>query len=71
MTDLLREGFRVVSVVAPSPQLRIFFLSKLDVLAKCAEEAKLTQPPPPNFNPRDYAPEFETKMECSRLAKSR
>jgi hypothetical protein len=73
MTDLLQQGFRLVSVVAPSPQLRIFFLSNGGILAKCSEEQTLAKPPPVplNFNPRDYTPELETKIECARLMKSR
>jgi hypothetical protein len=72
MTDLLQDGFQLVSVVAPNPQLRIFFLGKSGAIAKCSEEAKLTEPPSaPNFNPRSYAPELATRIECSQLTRSR
>jgi hypothetical protein len=80
MTDLLQEGYRLVSVVAPSPQLRIFFLSKDGMVAKCTEEATQPPPPPPPvagpkgkplIDPRDYARGIESKIECSRLSKSR
>jgi len=47
MSDLLLEGYRPVSVIAPSSHLRIYFLSSGSLLAKCTEEATLTQPPPP------------------------
>ena len=47
MTDLLLEGYRPVSVIAPSSHLRIYFLSSGSLLAKCTEEAALTRPPPP------------------------
>ena len=47
MTDLLLEGYRPVSVIAPSSHLRIYFLSSGSLLAKCTEEATLTRPPPP------------------------
>jgi hypothetical protein len=75
MTDFLQEGYQLVSVTAPSPQFRIFFLSKPGMIAKCSEEAKLAPPPiaggKPDFDPRGYAPAVGTKFECSRLAKSR
>jgi len=41
MTDLLSEGYRLVSVVAPK------------------------------FDPREFVPDLETKIECSRLVKAR
>ncbi len=47
MTDLLLEGYRPVSVIAPSSHLRIYFLSSGSLLAKCTEEATLMRPPPP------------------------
>jgi hypothetical protein len=47
MTDLLLEGYRPVSVIAPSSHVRIYFLSSGSLLAKCTEEATLTRPPPP------------------------
>jgi hypothetical protein len=58
MMDLLQEGYRLVSVVAPSPQLRIYFLSSGVLLAKCTEEARLTRlpPPPPQFPPSTQLP---------------
>lgn len=81
MTDLLSEGYRLVSVVAPNAQLRVFFLSKGASVAKCSEEAALKNPPPapprpgdkaaPSFDPRGFVPELETKIECSTLAKAR
>ena len=80
MTDLLSEGYRLVSVVAPNAQLRVFFLSKQGAVAKCSEEAVLKNPPPapppgdkaaPSFDPRAFVPDLETKIECSRLAKAR
>jgi hypothetical protein len=75
MSDLLQDGYRLVSVVAPSPQLRIFFLSKEGMVAKCSEEPN--QPPPPiagskgrpNFDPGEYARGVESRIECSRLSK--
>ena len=81
MADLLSEGYRLVSVVAPNAQLRVFFLSKQGAVAKCSEEAVLKNPPPapprpgdkgaPNFNPREFVPDLDTKIECSRLTKAR
>jgi hypothetical protein len=47
MTDLLLEGYRPVSVIAPSPQRRIYFLSSGSFLAKCTEETTLARMPPP------------------------
>jgi hypothetical protein len=47
MSDLLLEGYRPVSVIAPSSHLRIYFLSSGSLLAKCTEEAALMRPPPP------------------------
>jgi hypothetical protein len=47
MSDLLLEGYRPFSVIAPNPQLRIYFLSSGSLLAKCTEGAALAQPPPP------------------------
>jgi hypothetical protein len=47
MTDLLLEGYRPVSVIAPNPQRRIYFLNSGSFLAKCTEEATPTQLPPP------------------------
>lgn len=81
MTGLLSEGYRLVSVVAPNPQLRVFFLSKGASVAKCSEEQVLKNSPPvpprpgdkgaPGFDPRQFVPEMETKVECSNLAKPR
>jgi hypothetical protein len=51
MTDLLLEGYRPVSVIAPSSHLRIYFLSSGSLLAKCTEEATLMRPPPPPPQP--------------------
>jgi hypothetical protein len=55
---LLLEGYRPVSVVAPSPQLRIYFLSNGALLAKCTEEARLTRlpQPPPQLPPSTQLP---------------
>jgi len=44
MTDLLGEGYRLVTVAAPSAQLRVFFLSKGASVAKCSEEQVLKNP---------------------------
>ena len=81
MTDLLSEGYRLVSVVAPNAQLRVFFLSKGASVAKCSEEAVMKNAPPapprpgdkaaPSFDPRGFVPDLETKIECSRLTKAR
>jgi hypothetical protein len=76
MTDLLREGYRLVSVAAPSAQLRVFFLSNGASVAKCSEEQVFKNPPPaprpdekgaPKFDPREFVPQLETKFECSKL----
>jgi hypothetical protein len=58
MTDLLQEGYRLVSVVGPSAQLRIYFLSNGGLLAKCTEEARLARlpPPPPPMPPSTQLP---------------
>ena len=80
MGALLAQGYRLVSVVAPSAQLRVFFLSKGASVAKCSEEQVLKNPLPtprpdekgePKFDPRGFVPEMETKIECSRLVKGR
>src|SRR5215470_5930529 len=47
MSDLLLEGYRPVSVIAPSSHLRIYFLSSGSFLAKCTEEATMAGMPPP------------------------
>ena len=47
MSDLLLEGYRPVSVIAPSSHLRVYFLSSGSFLAKCTEEAKPARLPPP------------------------
>jgi hypothetical protein len=47
MSDLLLEGYRPVSVIAPNSQLRIYYLSSGSFLAKCTEEARLAKLPPP------------------------
>jgi hypothetical protein len=56
MSDLLLEGYRPVSVIAPSSHLRIYFLSSGSLLAKCTEEATLTRPPPPQLPPPAQPP---------------
>ena len=80
MTDLLGEGYRLVTVAAPSAQLRVFFLSKGASVAKCLEEQVLKNPPlvprpdekgAPKFDPREFVPQLETKIECSRLTKAK
>ncbi len=80
MTDLLGEGYRLVTVAAPSAHLRVFFLSKGASVAKCSEEQVLKNPPPaprpdekgaPTFDPREFVPQLETKIECSRLTKAK
>jgi hypothetical protein len=80
MTDLLGEGYRLVSVAAPTPQLRVFFLSNAASVAKCSEEQVLKNPPPaprpdekgvPKFDPREFVPQLETKIECSKLTKAK
>jgi hypothetical protein len=48
MTDLLLEGYRPVSVIAPNAQRRIYFLSSGSFLAKCTEETSLARLPPPS-----------------------
>ena len=47
MSDLLLEGYRPVSVIAPNSHLRIYFLSSGSFLAKCTEEAAMVGMPPP------------------------
>lgn len=82
MVDLLQEGYQVVTVMSPSPQLRVYFLSDRGVLVKCSEEARLVGSPPPppptsgyqrtpNFDPSSYVPEVKTKFDCAQLGKSR
>ncbi len=80
MADLLGEGYRLVTVAAPSAHLRVFFLSKGASVAKCSEEQVLKNPPPaprpdekgaPTFDPREFVPQLETKIECSRLTKAK
>jgi hypothetical protein len=59
MSDLLLEGYRPVSVIAPNSQLRIYFLSSGSFLAKCTEEAtlaKLPPPPPAHLQPSAQQP---------------
>jgi hypothetical protein len=57
MTDLLLEGYRPVSVIAPNSHLRIYFLSSGSFLAKCTEEATLARlPPPPSQVPPAQQP---------------
>jgi hypothetical protein len=60
MTDLLGDGYRLVTVAAPSAQLRVFFLSK----GACSEEQVLKNSPPaprpdekgvPRFDPREFS----------------
>jgi len=46
MSDLLLEGYRPVSVIAPSSHLRIYFLNSGSSLAKCSEEATMAGMPP-------------------------
>jgi hypothetical protein len=63
MTDLLLEGYRPVSVIAPSPQRRIYFLSSGAFLAKCSEEATLTPPPPTQMMPPSAQMAQPTQMQ--------
>jgi hypothetical protein len=46
MSDLLLEGYRPVSVIAPSSHLRIYFLSSGSFLTKCTEQAVMAGSPP-------------------------
>jgi len=56
MSDLLLEGYRPFSVIAPNSHLRIYFLSSGNLLAKCTEGAALTRPPPPPPPPAQFQP---------------
>lgn len=57
MSDLLLEGYRPVSVVAPSSHLRIYFLSSGSFLAKCTEQAVMAGAPPlPHLPPTAMLP---------------
>jgi hypothetical protein len=48
MSDLLLEGYRPVSVIAPNSHLRIYFLNSGSFLVKCMEEARMVGMPPPS-----------------------
>jgi hypothetical protein len=62
MSDLLLDGYRLVSVIAPSSHLRIYFLDSGSLLAKCTEEATLTRPPPPPPQPPSAQQQASTQL---------
>lgn len=47
MSELVEEGYELVSVVAQSSQTRTYFLRKPGKVAKCTEATALESPPPP------------------------
>ncbi len=58
MSDLLLEGYRPISVIAPNSHVRIYFLNSGSFLAKCTEEATMAgmPPPPPHLPPSIQQP---------------
>ncbi|MFO1129686.1 MAG: hypothetical protein U1E66_14770 [Rhodospirillales bacterium] len=44
--DLLAAGYDLVSVIAPSPQTRLYFLRASGTIVKCTEQAVPSAPPP-------------------------
>jgi hypothetical protein len=47
MSELVGEGYELVSVVAPTSHMRTYFLRKPGKVAKCTEATALETPPPP------------------------
>ena len=46
LLDFVVDGYDLVSVVSPSPQTRLYFLTKPGKIVKCREEAAPNSPPP-------------------------
>ncbi|MFO1152819.1 MAG: hypothetical protein U1E42_04000 [Rhodospirillales bacterium] len=55
MLDLLAAGYELVSVVAASPQTRLYFLRTPGTIVKCAEQAVPPAPPAPPPQPQSGA----------------
>jgi len=51
MLDLIEDGYDLVSVISPSSQTRVYFLSKPGKIVKCREDATPNSPPPPPIPP--------------------
>ena len=53
LSELLDTDYEIVSILAPSPQTRWYFLHKLGSFVKCTEQATLHEPPslPANLPP--------------------
>src|SRR5271166_5720444 len=51
MLDLIEDGYDLVSVISPSSQTRVYFLSKPGKIVKCREDATPYSPPPPPIPP--------------------
>ena len=46
LSELLDADYDIVSILAPSPQTRWYFLRKPGSFIKCTEQAALREPPP-------------------------
>jgi hypothetical protein len=46
LLDFVVDGYDLVSVVSPSPQTRLYFLTKPGKIVKCREESAPSSPPP-------------------------
>lgn len=85
LSELLDADYDIVSILAPSPQTRWYFLRKPGSFVKCTEQATLREPPPmpanlppaPGATPPEHperkittAPKVASAIECAELSRT-
>lgn len=85
LSELLDADYDIVSILAPSPQTRWYFLRKPGSFVKCTEQAALREPPPlpanlppapgaaqPEHPERKIAasPKAASTIECAELSRT-
>ena len=85
LSELLDADYDIISILAPSPQTRWYFLHKPGSLVKCTEQATLREPPPlpANLPPVPgamqseqperkavAAPKAASAIDCSELSRT-
>lgn len=85
LSELLDADYDIVSILAPSPQTRAYFLRKPGSFVKCTEQAALREPPPlptnlppaPGAAPPEHPerkivapPKAASAIDCAELSRT-